>query len=152
MVFKGLYAFFLAGSNFFAPVVCGFIAQYQQWQWVFYWASIFAGAALIYCFFFLEETNYSRATIGVVYDDNVSEVPSKPTDAQAAANQAIHSKTIADVAETGLAKDKTFKKKTLRQKLSLWQPSPGQPMIYRAFLSLRLLSWPVVFYAGFSYG
>lgn len=25
----GLYAFFLAGSNYFAPVICGFIADHQ---------------------------------------------------------------------------------------------------------------------------
>jgi hypothetical protein len=25
----GLYAFFLAGSNYFAPVICGFIADNQ---------------------------------------------------------------------------------------------------------------------------
>lgn len=30
----GVYAFTLAGSNYFAPVICGFIAEYQGWQWV----------------------------------------------------------------------------------------------------------------------
>ena len=29
-----LYAFMLAGSNFFAPIIAGFIADAQGWQWV----------------------------------------------------------------------------------------------------------------------
>ncbi|KAH7009421.1 uncharacterized protein B0I36DRAFT_342356 [Microdochium trichocladiopsis] len=38
------------------------------------------------------------------------------------------------------------------QKLSIWQPSPGQGMLSRALRSVRFLSWPIIFYAGFSYG
>lgn len=28
----GLYGFALAGSNYFAPIICGFIADGQGWQ------------------------------------------------------------------------------------------------------------------------
>jgi len=30
----GLYSFLLAGSNFFAPIIAGFIADAMGWQWV----------------------------------------------------------------------------------------------------------------------
>lgn len=30
----GLYAFMLAGSNFLAPVLAGFINDGQNWKWV----------------------------------------------------------------------------------------------------------------------
>lgn len=30
----GLYALFLAGSNFLAPIMSGFINDGQGWQWV----------------------------------------------------------------------------------------------------------------------
>jgi len=30
----GVYAFLLGGSNFFAPIIAGFIADAQGWQWV----------------------------------------------------------------------------------------------------------------------
>lgn len=30
----GVYALLLAGSNFFAPIISGFIADSQGWQWV----------------------------------------------------------------------------------------------------------------------
>jgi MFS family permease len=33
--YMGVYSFALAGSNYFAPVICGFIAERQGWQWVF---------------------------------------------------------------------------------------------------------------------
>lgn len=36
--YMGIYAFMLAGSNYFAPIICGFIAERQGWQWVFYCA------------------------------------------------------------------------------------------------------------------
>ncbi|KAK2674524.1 Major facilitator superfamily [Fusarium oxysporum f. sp. vasinfectum] len=32
--YMGIYALTLAGSNYFAPVICGFIAEYQGWQWI----------------------------------------------------------------------------------------------------------------------
>ncbi|KAK2670112.1 MFS transporter superfamily [Fusarium oxysporum f. sp. vasinfectum] len=39
--YMGVYALALTGSNYFAPVISGFIAEYQGWQWVFYWPAIF---------------------------------------------------------------------------------------------------------------
>lgn len=54
----GLYGLTLAGSNFFAPVIMGFINDRQGWQWVFYWCAIFCGIALVLNFFLMEETNY----------------------------------------------------------------------------------------------
>jgi len=32
--YLGLYGLLLAGSNFFAPIIAGFIADAQGWQWV----------------------------------------------------------------------------------------------------------------------
>lgn len=29
-----IYALFLAGSNFFAPIIAGFISDGQGWKWV----------------------------------------------------------------------------------------------------------------------
>lgn len=49
--------------------------------------------------------------------------------------------------EAGIVSTKSF-----AQKLSVWQPSPGQSMLQRAKRSLYYLSWPVIAYCGFSYG
>jgi len=53
----------LAGSNFFAPIIAGFIADGQGWQWVLYWCAIFCAIGFVFLFFFMKETNYSRAVI-----------------------------------------------------------------------------------------
>ncbi|RFU81385.1 serine threonine kinase 16 [Trichoderma arundinaceum] len=58
--YMGIYALTLAGSNYFAPVISGFIAERQGWQWVFYWPTIFLVAVFVFLFFFMEETNYNR--------------------------------------------------------------------------------------------
>ncbi|KXL47093.1 MAG: hypothetical protein FE78DRAFT_78468 [Acidomyces sp. 'richmondensis'] len=59
----GLYAMLLAGSNSFAPIIAGFIADGQGWQWVLYWCAIFCGTGFAFLFFSMEETNYSRVVL-----------------------------------------------------------------------------------------
>ncbi|KAJ5315971.1 hypothetical protein N7476_006278 [Penicillium atrosanguineum] len=145
--YMGLYAFFLAGSNYFAPVICGFIAQYQGWRWVFYWPSIFVGCALVFLFFFMEETNYVREQIQDTTIANVrvgSSHSSQSSDPEKAVPKAEPILT-----ETG----EIYAKKTYVQKLSLLAPKQKQNNMFRQlWQTLYYLSWPVIFYAGFSYG
>ncbi|KAF7550228.1 hypothetical protein G7Z17_g5870 [Cylindrodendrum hubeiense] len=137
--YMGIYAFTLAGSNYFAPVICGFIAEYQGWRWVFYWPAIFLAVVFVFLFLFMEETNYNRVDTGV---------PEAPLSSAGSSTEkpAAENPHLAEIGEV-YATEKTF-----LQKMSIWQPSPGQNMIQRALRSLRLLTWPVIFYAGFSYG
>ncbi|GFF73772.1 hypothetical protein IFM60648_04022 [Aspergillus lentulus] len=133
--YMGLYAFFLAGSNYFAPVICGFIAQYQGWQWVFYWPAIFCAGTIVFLFFFMEETNYARkhaetATVEAVLESSMT--PSEQGDQGKAPIPAQPDET-----ECGVI----YSKMTYIQKLSI----EVLPNVY-------YLSWPVIFYAGFSYG
>lgn len=140
----GIYAFTLGGSNYFAPVICGFIAEYQGWQWVFYWPAIFLAFVFVFLFLFMEETNYNRKpttpTTEAVVLPAADPVDEKDLSPRAQPTASEHS------GETYAAP------KTFLQKMSLWQPSPGQSMLSRAGRSLKFLSWPVIFYAGFSYG
>ncbi|KAH6643514.1 major facilitator superfamily domain-containing protein [Boeremia exigua] len=134
--YMGVYALTLAGSNYFAPIISGFIAEGQGWQWVFYWPAIFNAATLLFLFFFLEETNYVRVT------RTASETPSAEEESKGAVTTRLPA--LSDIP--------TAPRKSFAQKLSMWQPSPGQSMATRAKLSLTYLSWPVIVYAGFSYG
>lgn len=144
----GLYAFFLAGSNFFAPVICGFIAQYQGWRWVFYWPSIFCGCAIVFLFFFMEETNYVR---GDIEETNVANVrlsshSSESGDAEKAAPTSASAPLPTPTAEEGAV----YTKKSYVQKLSLLGPQQKQnTMFRRLWQTLYYLSWPVIFYAGY---
>lgn len=57
----GLYAFSLVGSSYFAPIIAGFIAQGQGWQWILFWCAIFLAVGFVYLFLFMEETNYGMS-------------------------------------------------------------------------------------------
>jgi hypothetical protein len=95
----------------------------------------------------MEETNYNRKTIGIVAapDTPLSQETGKVDD-----EEKTHSVDALSIDHS--AGEVSMVPKTFVQKLSIWQPSPGQNMFLRAFRSLKYLSWPVIFYAGFSYG
>ncbi|KAF2109667.1 major facilitator superfamily domain-containing protein [Lophiotrema nucula] len=142
--FMGVYAFTLAGSNYFTPVICGFIAEYQGWQWVFYWPAIFLAFVFVFLFLFMEETNYNRKTTGIVT------APDSPS--AEGGSSVDHEKAPAVTPVSTTTGDVNMRPKTFVQKLSIWQPNPGQNMLQHAISSLKYLGWPVIFYAGFSYG
>lgn len=137
----GVYAFTLAGSNYFAPVICGFIAEYQGWRWVFYWPAVFLVATLIFLALFMEETNYNR---------DIKIAPGLPPVMDSAAEEKAPVATPA--AQTLDIADFSTASKTYFHKLSVWHFNPSQNMIHHAIQSVRFLGWPVIFYAGFSYG
>lgn len=130
----GIYAFTLAGSNYFAPVICGFIAEYQGWRWVFYWPAIFLGATFIVLALFMEETNYNRSRVAVSREEDTNGEKLAPTPR---------------ITEEGKIENQA---KKFVAKMSLVQASSDQSMFKHALQSLRYLGWPVIFYAGFSYG
>ena len=43
-----------------APMVSGLINQGLNWKWTLWFCSIFSAIGFIYCFLFMEETNYDR--------------------------------------------------------------------------------------------
>lgn len=151
--YMGVYAFVLAGSNYFAPVYCGFVNDILGYRWVFYFQAIFCGAAFVFLFFFMEETNYDRNTVGIV--DTSSRSPSfidSPSSATAADEKDPTTEAASPQSTSLESATVSYKRKTYLQKLSLKDKSRTQRMPYRLLLQLRLVSWPVVFYAGFSYG
>lgn len=135
----GLYSFFLAGSNYVAPVICGFIAEYHGWRWVFYWPSIFVAVALVFLFFFMEETTYNR------YTENTTTTP-----VASSSSSDPEKGGPADMASSQESPEPIYKKKTYIQKLALLGPRQAKNnMIRRARQILYFLSWPVIFYAGY---
>jgi MFS family permease len=139
----GLYAFFLAGSNYLAPVICGFIAQYQGWRWVFYWPSIFVGCAIIFLFFFCEETNYVREHV----DEPVIVRTESSTVSE---DDGKHEKSAPVVDKEAAETGTVFTPKSYVKKLSLLGPRQKQNTILRRLWQiLYYLSWPVIFYAGY---
>lgn len=146
----GWYAWTLAGSNFFAPIICGFINDSMGYGWVFYFPAIFCGVTWVFLLLFMEETNYDRATVGVVAtaSPNIGQ-EAKPGEADKG-TEGEKSQPELDDHEPAIAP--TGKPKGFLKRMSILDKPRPFMMHYRAWQSLKLLSWPVVFYSGFSYG
>ncbi|KAI4718775.1 MFS general substrate transporter [Aureobasidium sp. EXF-10727] len=149
--YMSVYALAIAGSTYFSPVICGFIARYQGWQWVFFWPAIFQGVAFFFLFFCLEETNYIRAQPACT--DNTTPYESghgiQTVVLPATSEKSLHHSTTRTSTYVGTVDGP---RKSFWDKLALWSPTPGPSILSCSTLSLKLLSWPVIFYAGFSYG
>lgn len=151
----GWYAWILATSNYFAPVICGFINDSMGFKWPFYFMGIFGGGCFLFLFFFLEETNYDREPLEIIYAE----------DAHGGSVEKTASPSPSPVAATGNESDEAAlpqdgvnramlqgTEKTYWQKLALFDKPRPFLMHRRAWQILRLIAWPVVFYSGFSYG
>jgi hypothetical protein len=112
-----LYAFMLARSNYFAPVICGFINDCQGCRWVFYWPAIFLAFAFIFQFFFIEETNYDRKSVGIIEAVETSLAGSiSATDEE----KSLGVKTSAGTPDTAVGQ--VYTKKSFVQEMALWDP------------------------------
>lgn len=96
-------------------------------------------------FFLLEETNYNRKTVEPT-------VVTKPESGAFVTAQDPEKTDGLTAQQTTSSETIGTTTKSFAQKLSVWQVSPGQSMFERAKRSLKYLTWPVIFYAGFSYG
>lgn len=139
----GWYAWVLASSNYFAPVICGFINDSLGFKWPFFIMGIFAGAAFISLFVFLEESNYDRSASAT------GEFSGNSSAKEDAENRTAHetNEQQVDTPVVTYGKEKTFV-----QKMSLKDSKRKFMMHWRAWQSLKFLAWPNIFFAGFSYG
>nr|POF17968.1 putative mfs-type transporter [Quercus suber] len=144
----GLYALLLAGSNFFAPIIAGFIEQGQGWQWVLYWCAIFCGIGFVFLFFFMEETNYRRQVI--VGHDRRQPLP-LPTAVPSGEKVQIDD----DAEPIDMHSPVPYERKSYLDKLKFFRSAdlhkPNQ-LLAMATRPLIFLTFPVIAYAGFSYG
>ncbi|KAG7405162.1 putative MFS-type transporter [Fusarium oxysporum f. sp. rapae] len=147
--YLGIYALALAGSNYFAPVICGFIAEYQGWQWVFYWPAIFLSFVFVFLFFFMEETNYNRAAR---HADHLPISSSRPSDENngKAEEKAVEGGSAED-READEANIQYTKPRTFLQKLSLWKPTPSQSIARHAGRSLQYFASIILSGPGYGF-
>jgi MFS family permease len=152
--YMALYALFLAGSNFLAPILAGFINDGQGWKWVLYWCSIFCAIGFVFLFFCMEETNYHRGSRPMDTADVESGVKMSP---ESSVDPAGEKKAAMDLSvgsvENGYSKK--YQQKTYWHKLKLFESTAWQRPNRLGGMMLRpliFLTFPVICYAGFSYG
>jgi hypothetical protein len=114
------------------------------YKWVFYWPSIFLAFTFVFLFLFLEETNYSRETIGVVEASTSAGSP-----AGSVAGGDVEKHPPVKPSASSEAAPVSYTKKTYWQKLALWDKRRPNHFFQRIERQLLFLGWPVIFYAGY---
>lgn len=156
-----VYGFSLVGSSFLAPIFAGFINAGQGWKWVLYWCAILSGLSFIFLFFFMEETNYHRKPFASMETKNFNEGGGPANQGSDTRNDAVEKHNmdaelgISIVTDGGARPDNVLRRKSYYHKLKVFDkqelryPNRLKDMILRPLI---FLSFPVIFYAGFSYG
>ncbi|KAK1534984.1 major facilitator superfamily transporter [Colletotrichum costaricense] len=156
--YLALYGWGLSMTGKLAPMLSGFINVGMGWKWTLWWCSIFNGIALVYCFLFMEETNYDRPArpvedstptghaTGVREQHNGSDADEKSSD-KADEKNMTNAKPVDT--ETG---QMIYPRKTYIQKLSIKDKARPNRMLDIALGGLRGFTYPSVVYAGLMYG
>ncbi|KAF9873809.1 major facilitator superfamily transporter [Colletotrichum karsti] len=155
--YLALYGWGLSLTGKLAPMLSGFINVGMGWKWTLWWCSIFNGIALVYCFLFMEETNYDRAPRpadhgeALVTESRATESPTGESETKVANvtdKQDLSTANPTD-SETGQV---IYPRKTFIQKLGIKDKRRPNRMLDIALGSMRGFTYPSVVYAGLMYG
>lgn len=125
-----------------------------------YWCAIFLAIGFVFCFFFMEETNYDRVPLEMLTTQNNTSTPKEdilqekgtpPTDSLDAEKGASIEgpRAASQTTELGIV---DYKPKTYLQKLSLKDKKRDFRIFRMMVRPLIFMSLPSIAYAGFSYG
>ncbi|KAI8169152.1 putative MFS-type transporter [Colletotrichum sp. SAR 10_70] len=156
--YLALYGWGLSMTGKLAPMLSGFINVGMGWKWTLWWCAIFNGIALVYCFLFMEETNYDRPAR---LEDHGAPVISEAQRTESATGSEEESK-VANTTEkqgaptTNPVDSETgqvmYPRKTFIQKLGIKDKPRPNRMLDIALGALRGFTYPSVVYAGLMYG
>ncbi|KAK2769641.1 major facilitator superfamily transporter [Colletotrichum kahawae] len=156
--YLALYGWGLSMTGKLAPMLSGFINVGMGWKWTLWWCAIFNGIALVYCFLFMEETNYDRPARP---EDHGAAVVSEAQRTESATGSEEESK-VANTTEkqgaptTNPVDSETgqvmYPRKTFVQKLGIKDKPRPNRMLDIALGALRGFTYPSVVYAGLMYG
>lgn len=121
-----------------------------------YWCAIFCAIGFVFLFFFMEETNYSRPSFVLVAPEiNHSTEATMEVGSEEKALSTKAGAIDADVETVSPTSGQVYKRKTYLDKIKLFQTADLTKPNHLGGMMLRpliFLSFPVIFYAGFSYG
>ncbi|ORY59988.1 major facilitator superfamily transporter [Pseudomassariella vexata] len=144
------YGWSLSMTGKFAPMLSGFINIGMGWKWTLWWCSIFNGIAFVYCFLFMEETNYDRPAHHSPPAQASPEThghESSETDEKAGMKTA----QVAGSADCESG-DIVYPRKTYIQKLGIKDKKRENRMLDVALAAFKGFTYPPVVYAGLMYG
>ncbi|CAN8096261.1 unnamed protein product [Discula destructiva] len=152
--YLAVYGWSLSMTGKLAPMLSGFINVGMGWKWTLWWCAIWSAMALVYCFLFMEETNYDRPAR--LPEDSLV-LTTDPVDETGGANRSEVDEKSSKMAVGGTTADtetgQVFHlRKSYIQKLGMKDKSRPNRMIDISLGGLRGFSYPSVVYAGLMYG
>ncbi|KAF5517125.1 putative MFS-type transporter [Colletotrichum siamense] len=156
--YLALYGWGLSMTGKLAPMLSGFINVGMGWKWTLWWCAIFNGIALVYCFLFMEETNYDRPAR---LEDHETPVISEAQRTESATGSEEESKVANTTEKQGTPTTNPvdsengqvmYPRKTFVQKLGIKDKPRPNRMLDIALGALRGFTYPSVVYAGLMYG
>ncbi|KAL1873120.1 hypothetical protein VTK73DRAFT_1081 [Phialemonium thermophilum] len=149
-----LYVLALYIANSIAPLIAGFIAAGQGWKFVLYWCAIYNAVSLLFLYFFLEETNWSRvleASEEAIMDGQTTHLKHKKGHHDEDPKQEDLER------QPSQGQGAIYTRKTFRDKLRLidttkLETKNGKDMLGQVVRPLLYLKLPVVVFCGVSVG
>ncbi|KAH8891553.1 major facilitator superfamily transporter [Thozetella sp. PMI_491] len=144
------YGWGLSLTGKLAPMLSGFINYGMGWEWTLYWCAIWNGLALIYCFLFMEETNYDRKHLSIPAEatDSASGTVDVSGEPEKEATPGKIPEEPAKVEQGEIS----WPRKTYLQKLGV-KDKPRPNRLFDMFLGpLKGFTYPSVVYGGLMYG
>ena len=139
------YGWSLAMAGKLAPMLSGFINAGMGWKWTLWWCAIFEAMAFIYCFLFMEETNYDRKhTISATSNTVVADQTPSESDVQTGDSKHPSSPQQTDF-ETG---EVQWQRKTYVDKLSLKDKARPNQLLDHFIAPFKGFTYPAIVYAG----
>lgn len=120
----------------------------QKWQ---YWCTIWLAIGFVFCFFFMEETNYNRHSI---LNDEAKVASAAPTATSDDESKIYDDKSPYHHAELEPVPSNTqFTKKSYLAKLKMFDHRrPLKHFGFGVLRPLKLMTFPIIAYCGFNYG
>lgn len=130
------YGWSLALCGKLAPMLSGFINVGMGWKWTLWWCAIFNAMAFVFCFFFMEETNYDRKHHHV------------PDTTGAAAGEKSETASDSTPADQGESVQVQWPRKTFWDKLSIKDKKRPNRLVDIMIAPFKGFTYPAVVFAG----
>ncbi|KAF4984914.1 hypothetical protein FDECE_16980 [Fusarium decemcellulare] len=143
------YGWSLALCGKLAPMLSGFINVGMGWKWTLWWCAIFNAIAFVFCFLFMEETNYDRK------HHHVPETMDTAVDTGPAQDGGDKSKTADNSAtpvDQGESAEIRWPRKSFWNKLSIKDNKRPNRVLDIMIAPFKGFTYPAVVYAGLMYG
>lgn len=127
-------------------MLSGFINVGMGWKWTLWWCSIFNAMAFVYCFLFMEETNYDRKHQHSSTTTVAPESTNEKTTAVEGSTEKAPATPVASDSETG---DVQWPRKTYIDKLGLKDKKRPNRFMDIIIAPFKGFTYPAVVYAGY---